>query len=160
MTAELAGSESDFGSAQYWVDHIRRPVRFADSARHLQTCGATHFIEVGPASGLTASIEQSLSPTEAVVVPVLAKGRPEVASLVGAAASRLFTTGVRVDWPAVFAGSGGRRVELPTYAFQGRRFWAPGVRRGPVTRPAWAWKGPGTRCWVRWWSDPIPVGWC
>ena len=32
--------------------------------------------------------------------------------------------GVAVDWRAVFA-RGGRRVELPTYAFQRRRFWLP-----------------------------------
>jgi 4-hydroxyphenylalkanoate synthase len=60
VTAELAGSDCDFGSAQYWVNHIRRPVRFADSVRHLQTHGATHFIEAGSGSGLTASIQQSL----------------------------------------------------------------------------------------------------
>ncbi len=129
MTAELARSGSDYGSAKYWVDHIRRPVRFADSARLLQTRGATRFIEVGPGSGLTAAIEQSLSPNEIEVVSVLAKGRPEVASLV-TAASKLFAGGMGVDWPAVFAGSGGRRVELPTYAFQARRFWAQGISAG------------------------------
>jgi polyketide synthase 1/15 len=123
VTAKLVGSGSDFGSARYWVEHIRRAVRFADSARHLQTCGATHFIEVGPRSGLTAAIEQSLSPTEIEVVSVLAKDRPEMASLMKAV-GQLFATGRRVDWPAVFAGSGGRWVELPTYAFQGRRFWS------------------------------------
>jgi 4-hydroxyphenylalkanoate synthase len=131
VTAELAGSKSGFGSAQYWVNHIRRPVRFAESARRLQTHGATHFIEAGPRSGLTAAIEQSLAPAEAVVVSVLAKDRPEVAALMGAA-GELFTTGVRVDWPAVFARSGGRRLELPTYAFQGRRFWSPGAPVGPA----------------------------
>jgi 4-hydroxyphenylalkanoate synthase len=125
VTAELAGSNSEFGSAKYWAKHIRRPVRFADSARHLQTRGATHFIEVGPGSGLTAHIEESLSPNEIEVASLLAKGRPEVASLVGAI-GQMFSTGLRVDWPAVFAGSGGRRVELPTYAFQARRFWAQG----------------------------------
>ncbi|BBX45465.1 type I polyketide synthase [Mycobacterium cookii] len=131
VTAELAGSGSGFGSAQYWVNHVRRPVRFADSARHLQTCGATHFIEVGPGSGLTAAIEQSLSPTEAVVVSVLPKGRPEPASLM-AAAGRVFATGLRVDWPAIFAGSGAQRVDLPTYAFQGRRFWSTRNSSGPA----------------------------
>ncbi len=125
VTAELAGSNSDFGSARYWVQHIRRPVRFADSARHLQTRGATHFIEAGPASGLTASIEQSLAPTEAVVIPLLAKSRPEVPALMRAV-GEAFITGARVNWPAVFADSGGCRTELPTYAFQGRRFWAQG----------------------------------
>jgi 4-hydroxyphenylalkanoate synthase len=131
LAAELARSDGDFGSAQYWVKHIRQPVRFADSVRHLQTHRTTHFIEAGPGSGLTASIEQSLSPAEAVVVSVLGKDRPEMASLIGAA-GHLFSTGVGVDWPAVFAGSGGRRVELPTYAFQRRRFWSTRASTGPA----------------------------
>jgi len=135
VTAEPAGAHGDFGSAQYWVKHIRQPVRFADSVRNLQTRGATHFIEVGPGSGLTASIEQSLSPAEAVVVSLLGKDRPEVASLMGAA-GQLFTTGMRVDWPAVYAGSGGRRVELPTYAFQRRRFWLTPTAAGPADAAA------------------------
>ena len=129
VTAELAGS--DFGSAQYWVKHIRQPVRFADSVRQLEAYGATHFIEAGPASGLTASIEQSLSSAEAVAVSVLGKDRPEVASLLSAA-GQLFTTGVRVDWPALFADSGGRRVDLPTYAFQRRRFWSTPASTTPA----------------------------
>ncbi len=131
VTAELAGAGCDFGSAQYWVEHIRRPVRFADSVRHLETHGATHFIEAGPGSGLTASIEESLASAEAVVVSVLGKDRPEVASLLSAA-GHMFTTGVRVDWPAVFADSSGRRVDLPTYAFQRRRFWSTPASTTPA----------------------------
>jgi polyketide synthase 1/15 len=122
VTGELVSAGSDFGSVRYWVEHVRRPVRFADSARHLQTLGATHFIEAGPGSGLTGSVEQSLAPEEVVAVSVLAKDRPEVASALGAI-GQLFTTGMPVDWAAVFAGSGGRRVVLPTYAFQRQRFW-------------------------------------
>jgi 4-hydroxyphenylalkanoate synthase len=131
VTAELAGSDCDFGSAQYWVNHIRRPVRFADSVRHLQTHGATHFIEAGSGSGLTASIQQSLPSVESVAVSALGKNRSEVASLMEAA-GHLFATGVPVDWPAVFAGSSGRRVELPTYAFQRRRFWSTPTSTGPA----------------------------
>jgi polyketide synthase 1/15 len=130
VTAELAGSDCDFGSAQYWVRHIRQPVRFADSVRHLETHGANHFIEAGPGSGLTASIEQSLSPAEAVVVSALGKDRPESAALMGAA-GQLFTSGVQVDWPAVLACSGGRQVDLPTYAFVRRRFWSTPASPGP-----------------------------
>src|SRR5262249_20894785 len=106
VTGELVGADgvlgSAFGSAQYWVDHVRRPVRFADSVRHLETLGATHFIEVGPGSGLTGSIEQSLAPAEAVVVSMLGKDRPEVASVL-TGAGQVFTTGLPVDWAAVFA---------------------------------------------------------
>ncbi len=120
VTGELAGP--GYGSARYWVDHVRRPVRFAEGVRSVESVGASRFVEVGPGGGLTALIEQSLSAVEPVSVVALAKGRPEAASVLGAA-GRLFVAGVGVDWAAVFAGLGGRRVELPTYAFQRRRFW-------------------------------------
>ena len=58
MTAEPAGADGDFGSAQYWVKHIRQPVRFADSVRNLQTRGTTHFVEVGPGKVLCGLIRQ------------------------------------------------------------------------------------------------------
>jgi polyketide synthase 7 len=122
MTGGLAGP--GYGAGQYWVDHVRRPVRFAEGVRLVESLGAGGFVEVGPGGGLTALIEESLSSAEAVSVVMLAKDRPEAASVMGAL-GRLFTEGVGVDWPAVFAGSGGRRVELPTYAFQRRRFWLP-----------------------------------
>ncbi|MDC9016417.1 type I polyketide synthase [Mycobacterium marinum] len=131
VTGELASADGGFGSAQYWVEHVRRAVRFADSARQLHTLGATHFVEVGPGSGLTGSIEQSLAPAEAVVVSMLGKDRPEVASVL-TAFGQLFSTGMSVDWPAVFAGSGATRVDLPTYAFQRRRFWEVPGADGPA----------------------------
>jgi acyl transferase domain-containing protein/acyl carrier protein len=48
--------------------------------------------------------------------------RPEVETLVKALA-RAHTAGVPVDWPAFFAGQRAERVDLPSYAFQRRRYW-------------------------------------
>src|SRR6202022_2926703 len=96
VTGQLVGPDSDFATPGYWVEHIRRPVRFADSVRHLHAHGATRFLEVGPGAGLSAAIEASLPAGEVVVVGVLGKGRPEVASVIGAL-GQAFVAGVGVD---------------------------------------------------------------
>jgi len=119
VTGQLAGP--GYGSAQYWADHVRRPVRFADSVQLLESLGANRFVEAGPAAGLSVAIEGSLS-TAAAVVPALDKELAESTALV-AAVGRLFTAGVGVDWSAVFAGRDAHIVQLPTYAFQRQRFW-------------------------------------
>ncbi|WP_335984720.1 hypothetical protein, partial [Streptomyces sp. CA2R106] len=57
---------------------------------------------------------------EADGVAVLRRRVPEVRAVVEAAGA-VFVRGGAVDWAAVLAG--GRRVELPTYAFQHERYW-------------------------------------
>ncbi|MFE3939736.1 hypothetical protein ACFXPJ_39810, partial [Streptomyces goshikiensis] len=54
--------------------------------------------------------------------PVLRAGRPGTETLTGALA-RLHVRGCAVDWDAYYAGTGARRVDLPTYAFQREPFW-------------------------------------
>ncbi|WP_254594664.1 hypothetical protein, partial [Streptomyces sp. 8P21H-1] len=44
------------------------------------------------------------------------------------ALARLHTGGVRVDWARLLDGTGARRIQLPTYAFQRARYW-PDTRR-------------------------------
>ncbi|MCV7101033.1 type I polyketide synthase, partial [Mycobacterium palustre] len=122
LTGQLAGP--GYGSASYWVEHVRRPVRFVDGVRLAESQGAGVFLEVGPGGALTASVAQSLTADRATSVVSMAKGRPEVDSLLSAA-GKLFVTGIGVDWSAAFAGLAARRIPLPTYAFQRRRYWLP-----------------------------------
>ncbi len=55
-------------------------------------------------------------------VSLLRAGMPESRSLLRALAS-VWVHGASVDWSRAFAGSGARRVSLPTYAFQRSRYW-------------------------------------
>jgi acyl transferase domain-containing protein len=120
VTGQLAGP--GYGSSQYWVDHVRRPVRFVDGVQLAESFGAGVFVEVGPGAALTAAVEESLTSERGMSVVTLADDRPEIDSLLRAA-GRLFTTGLDVDWPAVFTGVAARRVELPTYGFVRHRYW-------------------------------------
>ncbi len=126
VTGQMAGA--GYGDGQYWVEHARRPVRFVEGVQLLNAVGATRFVEVGPGGGLTALVEQSLPLGEALSVAMMRREHPEVSSVLGAVAT-LFTAGAQMDWPAVF-GSPGRRIELPTYAFQRQRYWLPPTSAG------------------------------
>ncbi|WNV84059.1 type I polyketide synthase [Umezawaea sp. Da 62-37] len=110
---------------EYWVSHVRDAVRFAETVTTLESRGASTFLELGPDAVLTAMGADSV--TDAVLVPALRADRPEVTTLVRALGT-LHTLGNRVDWAAYFAGSGARRVDLPTYAFQRERFWPQPAR--------------------------------
>ena len=116
---------------EYWVRHVREAVRFADGVSALAQAGVSRFVEVGPDAVLVASIAESAE--DAVVVPTLRRNRDEESAIVEALA-RMFVAGVAVDWRAFFAGTDGRQVELPTYAFQHQRYWPrPGVGAADVT---------------------------
>ena len=90
------------------------------------------FIECSPHPVLIAGIEDTIADgredcSGVVVVPSLGRddgGLRRFWTSVGQA----HVTGVGVDWGAVFVGSGGRRVKLPTYAFQRQRFWLSSSR--------------------------------
>ncbi|SOJ55731.1 Phenolphthiocerol synthesis polyketide synthase type I Pks15/1 [Mycobacterium simulans] len=122
LTGQLAGD--DFASLAYWKRHVREAVRFADSVRFAQSVGASRFVEVGPGSGLTASVEESLPDAGVLTVSALRKDRPEPAAVIHAVA-HAFVAGATVDWRAVVGQA--NLVELPTYAFERRRFWLSGA---------------------------------
>ncbi|MFL6121194.1 SDR family NAD(P)-dependent oxidoreductase, partial [Actinophytocola sp.] len=107
---------------EYWVSHVREPVRFADTVTGLADAGVTTFVEVGPDGVLTAMTSETLADRDVLAVPLLRRDRPEAATAV-AALGLLHTRGVRVDWAAFFAPHQPRRVDLPTYAFQRERYW-------------------------------------
>ncbi|WP_059006783.1 type I polyketide synthase [Streptomyces specialis] len=126
-----ACSGGEFTDPSYWVRQIREPVRFADAVQALAGREVSAFVEVGP-GGTLAALTRELVDESAVVVPVLRKDRPESVSVTTALAE-LHVHGVPVDWAKVFAGTGARPVDLPTYAFQRQRYWLepatpPGAR--------------------------------
>ncbi|MEV6341711.1 type I polyketide synthase [Nocardia vinacea] len=93
--------------------------------------GVTRFAEVGPDAVLTPMIAQTLddgqvSAGAAVAAPVVValarRGQADASAVLGGVAG-LFVAGADVDWAGMYAGTGAQRIDLPTYAFQRRRYW-------------------------------------
>ncbi|MET8168730.1 SDR family NAD(P)-dependent oxidoreductase [Streptomyces sp. NPDC005329] len=114
----------------HWLRNVRETVRFSDAVRTAADAGTTLFAELGPDAVLSAPAADSLD-DDVLAVPVQRAGRPGAATAVAAVAA-LHASGARVDRAAYFAGTGARRVDLPTYAFQHARFWLT----PPATTPA------------------------
>ncbi|XBQ30785.1 type I polyketide synthase (plasmid) [Streptomyces rapamycinicus] len=132
-TGELVDAEV-VRSPEYWVEHVRSAVRFADGVRALAEYGVSTYLELGPDGTLSAMGRECLDDGHAAFVPALRREGDETRALVTALAT-CHTRGVRVDWATVLGGTHTGSVDLPTYAFQREHYWLVGERRsvGDVT---------------------------
>uniref|UniRef100_UPI00117E8F2E type I polyketide synthase n=1 Tax=Streptomyces sp. JHA26 TaxID=1917143 RepID=UPI00117E8F2E len=111
--------------AGYWYRNLRQTVRFADTLRVLLDDGFRLFVESSAHPVLTMGVEQTAEThtnTPVTTVGSLRRGEGGLGRFL-TSATEAFVGGATVDWAGVFAGTGARRVELPTYAFQRRRYW-------------------------------------
>ncbi|WP_167355677.1 type I polyketide synthase, partial [Streptomyces atriruber] len=111
-------------TARYWVEHVRGAVRFADGVRVLADQGVRAFLEVGADAAVTpmahATLDACLGDDGYVAVAALKSGQDEALALTRALAET-FVTGTPVRWHRLLPG--GRRTDLPGYAFAGQRYW-------------------------------------
>ncbi|MFE4372396.1 HAD-IIIC family phosphatase [Streptomyces sp. NPDC056835] len=111
--------------AEYWFTNLRQTVRFDTALHNLLETGHRVFIESSPHPVLLGAITQNADhrhTTGVTAVGTLRRNEGENARLLRGLAE-VFAAGVDVDWSSWVAG--GRLIELPTYAFQRRRYWQP-----------------------------------
>ncbi len=120
ITAEQATSPA------YWARHLRSTVRFADGLGDVLGTPGRVLLEVGPGETLAGLARQH--PRAATAGGIWAsQAHPQqharnAQHLAGTLAG-LWMAGVALDWNACAAGQPRRRVPLPTYPFQRRRYW-------------------------------------
>ncbi|MFZ5542945.1 MAG: SDR family NAD(P)-dependent oxidoreductase [Pseudomonadota bacterium] len=122
---------------RYWRQHAREAVQFEPAMRQLAGMGIGAFVETGPHPVLCGMARAFVDGSQAAVwAATQRRNKPWWEPLLQGVAE-LHVRGARIDWPAFDQQRPRRRLVLPTYAFQRKRYWmepkAPGSR-GPVQR--------------------------
>lgn len=108
-------------SAGYWVEHIEQPVLFTRGIELLKEANCGIFIEMGAKPVLTNMGRQILD-KYGLWLPSFRQGQSEQAALTESI-SALYTAGADIDWQTFYPGNGSRKVSLPVYPFQRKRYW-------------------------------------
>ena len=120
----------------YWARHCRETVRYAAAFACLAEPLSPILIEVGPGRTLTSLARQNAASRGA---PLIAASLPDPAEERDADAvfldtlGRLWATGAAPDWRALYEGAPQRRVVLPTYPFQRKRYFIDAPIASPDT---------------------------
>ncbi|MEO0946631.1 MAG: MupA/Atu3671 family FMN-dependent luciferase-like monooxygenase [Cyanobacteria bacterium J06641_5] len=121
-----ASIAAEIASADYWVEHICRPVRFTAGMAALEAEDCQVFLEIGPKPILTNMGQRCLRAiaTEGQQrwLPSLRPNREDWAVLL-ASLGQLYSAGVAINWHGVEGDYPRQRVDLPTYPFQRKRYW-------------------------------------
>ena len=132
VTGKRVGDE--ITSFQYWVNHIRQPVRFAESIQTLQQQGYKLFLEIGPKPILLEISRQYLSENVGVWLPSLHPPQEDWQQMLSSL-GQLYVKGVKVDWSGFDKDYIRRKVVLPTYPFQRQRYWLEASENGHQKDP-------------------------
>lgn len=119
----------------YWVNHLRSTVRFADGLQTLRSLGEPVLVEIGPGRTLSMLAKAQEKPYRSAYSTVRHPKEP-VSDLEFALASfgKIWAAGGAVDWDEFYGAQLRNRIPLPTYPFARESYWVE-PRKG-ATEPA------------------------
>lgn len=119
VTGSFANGE--IATADYWVNHVVAPVRFAAGMKTLQPeCNI--FLEIGSKPILTGIGRSNIAAEGEIWLPSL-RPRKQDWQQVLQSLSSLYARGLDLNWQQVAQGLDAQKVSLPTYPFQRESYW-------------------------------------
>ena len=125
-------TEQEVSQPAYWTRQLRQTVRFDRAVRELLKTPQTILLEVGPGRTAAQMMRQTVLALGSqagapVIVSSLVSGldlecNEEEAIL--SALGQLWAAGAEPDWHAFHTGYSRKRILLPTYPFERKRYWA------------------------------------
>lgn len=112
----------EVSQCQYWIDHLRNPIRFIDGIKHLTQNSQYVYLEVGPNQVLKNLVLKEF-PKECVYASLESfkttqADKKSMLSVLG----KLWVKGVALK-PNVYQFEKRKRIPLPTYPFDRKKCW-------------------------------------
>jgi myxalamid-type polyketide synthase MxaB len=120
VTGELATQA--IATAEYWCQHILKPVQFAASMEALAQLNHQIILEIGPKPILLGMGRLCLPSESRLWLPSLRPDRSDWQQLIESL-SQIYVRGVAIDWTGWDRDYVRRRLPLPTYPWQRQRYW-------------------------------------
>ncbi|MEJ7687881.1 MAG: amino acid adenylation domain-containing protein [Variovorax sp.] len=119
-------SDAEATDPAYWSRHLRETVRFSPAVRcALAQFAQPLFVELGPRNTLATLVRQHAVHGQPAPAAHAVLGADAADELIAwrLAAGRLWTLGVDIDLASLDGRARKRRLRLPTYPFERKRYW-------------------------------------
>jgi acyl transferase domain-containing protein/thioesterase domain-containing protein/acyl carrier protein len=134
-------TEQEATDPAYWTRHFRQTVRFRQGLDALRAAPESLFLEIGPGETLAGLGRDCGAPDgpESIFasLPRPRQKNSDYATML-TALGHLWINGIVVDWEAFHDIENRKRIPLPTYPFQRKRYWI-----GPKNGSNWIADGLG-----------------
>ena len=112
----------------YWVTHLRSTVRFSDNIATVSMDGAPLLVEIGPGQTLT-SLARACGLSVGTTFKTMRRHQEQMSDVQVALQTLglLWANGAVPDWEQYWGDENHNRVELPSYAFQRKKYWVDPV---------------------------------
>ncbi len=111
---------------KYWAKHMRATVRFADAIQTIWQDPQRVLLEAGPGT-VTATLakQQAKDKKKQVAISSLSDKVEDNSEWMAIlkAVGNLWLNGVTIDWDHFYSNEIRRRIPLPTYPFERKRYW-------------------------------------
>jgi acyl transferase domain-containing protein len=118
----MSGAEAT--DPTYWSQHLRKTVRFAHAIDTLQENENRLYLEVGPGNILGTLTRQHIADKNVTVITGFEKNETNSEYYhVLKALGQLWLSGVEPEWNGIYNRQQNSKIDLPTYAFDHKRYW-------------------------------------
>ena len=121
--------ENEMTKPSYWTNQLRFPVRFTDAIKEISSDGNFMMVETGPGHALTTLVRrQAIKKNLPVVTSLDGQDGKSDLEVMLTAVGRLWLNGIEPDWQMFYKEQNRLRIEVPTYAFDNKRYWVDPIQ--------------------------------